>query len=221
MYILECEDYEDVLTWEPSGLSFVIIDPKEFQKRVLPEIFKGAKLSSFHRKLLRWSFVKRSKKYSYSHPNFKRGDWAQCSAMRGGNPTQNNWRQHPGIFSHSIWPQISISKSPSTPSLAAASAASDGSTIFSTRSSNSRGNSYQGSTFTLQNQQTSVHYNFPENNTAFFASNAAASTTTSTNTAPSLTSYLKQSQDLKLLTLIGKTEDEILKDAYATLNRSL
>ncbi len=107
------------------------------------------------------------------------------------------------------------------PSLAAASVASDGSTIFSTSSSNSTGNSYQGSTFTLQNQQTSVHYNFPENNIAFFGSNAAASTTSSTNTAPSVTSNIKQLQNLKLLTLMGKTEDEILKDAYATLNRSL
>ena len=51
MYVLECEDYKDVITWDPSGLSFVIIDPKVFEKRVLPEIFKEAKFASFQRKV--------------------------------------------------------------------------------------------------------------------------------------------------------------------------
>mmetsp|Transcript_2750 Transcript_2750/g.3150 ORF Transcript_2750/g.3150 Transcript_2750/m.3150 type:complete len:123 (+) Transcript_2750:269-637(+) len=118
-------------------------------------------------------------------------------------------------------------KSPSMPSLAAASVISDGSTVFSASSSNSRDNSYQGSTCTPQSQQTFVQYNFPANNKAFYGSNAEAdettiaSTTSSTNTTPSIDSYIKQSQSLKLLSLTGTTEDEILKNAYAALHRSL
>ncbi len=51
MYVLECGEYDDAITWDPTGLSFIIINPKAFEKRVLPEIFKEAKFASFQRKV--------------------------------------------------------------------------------------------------------------------------------------------------------------------------
>ena len=51
MYALQCGDYRNIIDWAPSGMAFVIIDPKDFQKTVLPEIFKEAKFPSFERKV--------------------------------------------------------------------------------------------------------------------------------------------------------------------------
>lgn len=83
MYALECGDYQHIITWNPNGLSFTVINPKTFESRVLPEIFKDAKFASFQRKLMRWSFVKNNKTSSYSHPDFRRGDWGSCTTLRG------------------------------------------------------------------------------------------------------------------------------------------
>ena len=51
MYALECGCYDDIISWSPSGLAFVIMDPKRFEKEVLPDLFKEAKFSSFDRKV--------------------------------------------------------------------------------------------------------------------------------------------------------------------------
>jgi hypothetical protein len=51
MYVLECGSYDDIMSWAPSGLAFVIMDPVSFEKRVLPELFKEAKFASFDRKV--------------------------------------------------------------------------------------------------------------------------------------------------------------------------
>jgi len=54
MYVLQCGDYNDIITWTPSGLAFVILNPVAFEKIVLPQIFKEAKFSSFQRKVSRY-----------------------------------------------------------------------------------------------------------------------------------------------------------------------
>ena len=51
MYVLECGSYDDIMSWAPSGLAFVIMDPVSFEKKVLPELFKEAKFASFDRKV--------------------------------------------------------------------------------------------------------------------------------------------------------------------------
>ena len=51
MYALDCGSYDDIMSWTPSGLAFVIIDPVSFEKKVLPELFKEAKFASFDRKV--------------------------------------------------------------------------------------------------------------------------------------------------------------------------
>lgn len=83
MYVLECGDYLDVISWSHDGLSFMILDTTDFEEKVLPDIFKEAKFTSFQRKLYRWGFVKRVKsKYSYyTHANFQKGNFALCRMM--------------------------------------------------------------------------------------------------------------------------------------------
>ena len=51
LYVLECGEYDDIITWAPNGLSFVITDTKQFEDMVLPEVFKEAKFASFQRKV--------------------------------------------------------------------------------------------------------------------------------------------------------------------------
>ncbi len=51
MYVLECGHYSEIIAWNPEGKSFTILKTNEFEERVLPEIFKEAKFSSFQRKV--------------------------------------------------------------------------------------------------------------------------------------------------------------------------
>ena len=44
------------IAWLPDGKSFVIRNPDEFTRKVLPKFFKATKFSSFTRKLYRWGF---------------------------------------------------------------------------------------------------------------------------------------------------------------------
>ena len=51
MYVLECGDFADIISWTRSGMSFKVERPSELEARVLPAIFKDAKFSSFRRKV--------------------------------------------------------------------------------------------------------------------------------------------------------------------------
>jgi hypothetical protein len=51
MYVIECGDYNDYITWAPDNISFLITDEEQFEKVVLPEIFKDSKFESFLRKV--------------------------------------------------------------------------------------------------------------------------------------------------------------------------
>ena len=50
-YVLESGDYRDIISWTTDGQSFEITNPTVFASKVLPEIFREAKFSSFHRKV--------------------------------------------------------------------------------------------------------------------------------------------------------------------------
>lgn len=53
----EKEDPETFcIAWLPDGKSFVIRNPDEFTRNVLPNYFKATKFSSYTRKLYRWGF---------------------------------------------------------------------------------------------------------------------------------------------------------------------
>lgn len=83
MYIIECGFYTDVICWCPSGSAFLVLDPQLFERKVLPDIFKESKYSSFERKVRRWGFVKAknnkgTRSSCYGHPNFRKGDYPRC-----------------------------------------------------------------------------------------------------------------------------------------------
>lgn len=74
--MLECNEYNDIVCWSPCGQLFSVQDIDQFEKKVLPEVFKQAKFSSFERKLIRWGFKKaksnrRTKAKFYGHPLFR------------------------------------------------------------------------------------------------------------------------------------------------------
>jgi hypothetical protein len=47
MKVLSTKEFENIITWMPSGKSFSIIEPKAFVADILPEHFKSAKYASF------------------------------------------------------------------------------------------------------------------------------------------------------------------------------
>lgn len=57
MKMAETENPETFcIAWLPDGKSFVIRNPMEFTRTVLPKYFKATKFSSYTRKLYRWGF---------------------------------------------------------------------------------------------------------------------------------------------------------------------
>lgn len=57
MKLAEKEDEASFcVAWLPDGKSFVIRNPDEFTRQILPKFFKATKFSSFTRKLYRWGF---------------------------------------------------------------------------------------------------------------------------------------------------------------------
>lgn len=50
------DDPEYCVAWLPEGKSFVIRNPDEFSRHLVPKFFKQTKFSSFTRKLYRWGF---------------------------------------------------------------------------------------------------------------------------------------------------------------------
>jgi hypothetical protein len=58
MEVLSRKEYADIIAWTPSGKAFNVINTKKFSAGILPTHFKGAKYSSFTRKLHRWGFIR-------------------------------------------------------------------------------------------------------------------------------------------------------------------
>mmetsp|Transcript_835 Transcript_835/g.1444 ORF Transcript_835/g.1444 Transcript_835/m.1444 type:complete len:432 (-) Transcript_835:55-1350(-) len=91
-YVLECGDYNDVISWTPDGNSFTVYDPDAFTAKVPAAVLREAKFSSFHRKLNRWNFVKvPGESRTYTHPRFKKGDLDLCKTITCSGQTLNQW----------------------------------------------------------------------------------------------------------------------------------
>lgn len=74
MKVLSDEQHAHIISWMPSGRSFIILRPKAFETDVLPKIFKSAKYSSFTRKLSRWGFIRCDEGTGeFRHPKFQKG----------------------------------------------------------------------------------------------------------------------------------------------------
>jgi len=83
MYVLQCGDFSDIISWTDNGLAFKVESALKLEDTVLPAIFKDAKFSSFRRKLNRWSFKRNrtAAHFTVSHPLFRRGDFRLCQMM--------------------------------------------------------------------------------------------------------------------------------------------
>lgn len=93
-YVLECGDFNDVISWTSDGNSFTVHDSEAFTAKVPPSVLREAKFSSFHRKLNRWNFVKvPGESRTYTHPRFKRGELELCKTINcsGQIVNQHHW----------------------------------------------------------------------------------------------------------------------------------
>ena len=90
MHILHANEYPDIISWNDATSSsgnqdaFIIFDKARFETEVMNEHFKGAKFSSFTRRLRRWNFQssKTSKKVRrYWQPMFKKNNFVLASKM--------------------------------------------------------------------------------------------------------------------------------------------
>jgi HSF-type DNA-binding len=76
------------VAWLPDGKSFVIRNPDEFTRQVLPKFFKATKFSSFTRKLYRWGFRQVNRGIGPDDPiifgneHFQRDNAEEMSKMR-------------------------------------------------------------------------------------------------------------------------------------------
>lgn len=74
--IVEEEGLDRVVSWYPHGRSFMIHRPKEFVETLLPRFFKQSKLTSFHRQLNLYGFLRITSDHDrgcHYHPLFLRG----------------------------------------------------------------------------------------------------------------------------------------------------
>jgi hypothetical protein len=106
MYTIQCGEFNDIVAWSKDGLSFCINNKVAFEKAILPVLFKPSKFESFARNLRRWGFVKISltgklaeEGVAYSHPDFRRGDYALCKLMSHGNDDLANTDEQQEIAS--------------------------------------------------------------------------------------------------------------------------
>lgn len=56
--LLQDNLYEDVISWQPHGRSFLVDKPHEFVKKVMPKYFQQSKLTSFQRQLNLYGFTR-------------------------------------------------------------------------------------------------------------------------------------------------------------------
>ncbi|EGR29016.1 hypothetical protein IMG5_164750 [Ichthyophthirius multifiliis] len=75
--ILENEEYNDIISWNIDGRSFLIKSPNEFAEKILPKHFKTNNFSSFVRQLNMYDFHKQrhdnTDMHEWSHRLFRKG----------------------------------------------------------------------------------------------------------------------------------------------------
>jgi len=85
MALLNDDEHPDIITWLPHGAGFSIFDKARFQSVIMPKYFdKGAKYTSFTRRLNRWNFIIQTngkRQVDYFHPMFNRNYPEDCLQM--------------------------------------------------------------------------------------------------------------------------------------------
>jgi hypothetical protein len=83
----ERQGFSNIISWHPSGESFVISQPNDFAKDILPRYFRQTKFSSFKRQLNAYGFQREQTEmldeFVYSNkPNFIRSSPEACHQIR-------------------------------------------------------------------------------------------------------------------------------------------
>ncbi|CAJ0634444.1 10279_t:CDS:2 [Entrophospora sp. SA101] len=93
--MLEDRSYAHIVSWGITGDTFVVHEPKEFSKSILPQHFKHNKMASFVRQLNKYDFHKiktndeesrlyNDQAWEFQHPNFQHN---RNNLIRNPNPT--------------------------------------------------------------------------------------------------------------------------------------
>lgn len=84
-HVLSSRKYDDIISWNPDGISFALHNNQGFVVSVMPVYFKQTKLRSFQRQLCFYGFKRidlGSRMGGYHHPKFLRDDPNLCKTMR-------------------------------------------------------------------------------------------------------------------------------------------
>jgi heat shock transcription factor, other eukaryote len=72
----------ELIRWEDNGQNFIILDPTEFSRKILPAYFKHKNFSSFVRQLNQYGFSKLSHdEWIFGHKNFRFGQKEQLTGI--------------------------------------------------------------------------------------------------------------------------------------------
>lgn len=124
---IDGDNLSDVVSWQSHGRAFLVRDPKEFVKEVLPVYFRQSKITSFQRQLNLYGFRRITHgpdNGAYYHQLFLRGRPKLCQGMvrvkiKGtGTKAANNPEHEPNFYemppvgpcrSHALRPFVQMS----------------------------------------------------------------------------------------------------------------
>jgi hypothetical protein len=103
MDLLFDDEYSEIVTFLPDGLSFGIINAKVFADEVMPKVLGIRTFSSFVRKLHRWGFERILEKKTHDvdvfrHHLFRKGDWASCRKISCGGRQRHHEIKAPEVI---------------------------------------------------------------------------------------------------------------------------
>ena len=95
--------FMNILSWRPHGRSFIINEPKSFEKLIMPKYYPSSKWKSFRRQLNLYDFTRIQKgpdTNAYYHPCFLRGrpDLLNQIVRRPEDSSSNNRPVGPDFF---------------------------------------------------------------------------------------------------------------------------